>query len=135
MKQPIDTFNLPVPGVRERRTAARLIMAAGMCGMLLAIGALNGGTALSASAFDAIVTTIQGVLGSTFILFLIMLALLITVWQLAHGGGYRNLTVVLGILAVGLIGPSLAPQIATATGPGDNVALEQPLVQPGSPAH
>jgi hypothetical protein len=55
-------------------------------------------------------------LGSTLVMALVLLSLIVTIWQLAHGQGYRNLTVVLGILAVALIGPSLMTTVATATG-------------------
>lgn len=123
MNQEIETLHVDEP---IRSNLPRIVMVGVMCAMLVSIGALNGGSSLTASVWDAFVTTIQNILGSTFILFLVMLALLVTVWQLAHGAGYRNLTVVLGILVVGLIGPSLGSQVATATGPGDISVLEQP---------
>lgn len=121
MNQAIQSLK-PTAMARSPRTT--LIMVSAMSVMLVSIGALNGGSALGASAWDVFVTTLQTILSSTFIMFLIMLSLLVTVWQLGHGGGYRNLTVVLGILVVGLIGPSLATTVATATGPGDAVAVQ-----------
>ncbi|RNM03037.1 hypothetical protein [Ralstonia pseudosolanacearum] len=87
-----------------------------MGAMLISVGALNGGTALAASAWDSLKATIESMLSSTLVMALIMLVLIVTIWQLAHGQGYRNLVVVLGILAVALIGPSLVQTIATATG-------------------
>ncbi|UVA77166.1 hypothetical protein PAQ31011_05104 [Pandoraea aquatica] len=93
---------------------AALVLTVGA--MLIAVGAMNGGTALAGSAWDAFVDTCKTVLGSTFIMALIMIALVVTLWQLAHGGGYRNISVLLGILVVGLIGPSLVQTVATATG-------------------
>ncbi|MCX4151033.1 MULTISPECIES: hypothetical protein [Paraburkholderia] len=132
MHQDTHTLNAPimVPAptpepVRSTRTT--MVMVAAMTAMLMSIGALNGGSALGSSAWDVFVTTIQTVMSSTFIMFLIMLGLLITVWQLAHGSGYRNLTVVLGVLVVGLIGPSIATTVATATGPGDAVSVQMDL--------
>ena len=121
MKHYFQTLHPPA-SAKSRRT--QLLIVTAMTVMLMSIGALNGGSALGASAWDAFVTTIQTVLSSTFIMFLIMLSLLVTVWQLGHGGGYRNLTVVLGILVVGLIGPSLAQTVATATGPGDEIPAQ-----------
>lgn len=100
--------------VRPFRPAAVIVLAMGA--MLISVGALNGGTALGASAWDTLVTTIQSMLGSTLVMALVLLSLIVTIWQLAHGQGYRNLTVVLGILAVALIGPSLMTTVATATG-------------------
>ncbi|CAE6841976.1 hypothetical protein [Paraburkholderia aspalathi] len=99
---------------RSFRPAAIIVLAMGA--MLISVGALNGGTALAASAWDTLVSTIQSMLGSTLVMALVLLSLIVTIWQLAHGQGYRNLTVVLGILAVALIGPSLMTTVATATG-------------------
>lgn len=100
--------------VRPFRPAAVIVLAMGA--MLISVGALNGGTELGASAWDTLVSTIQSMLGSTLVMALVLLSLIVTIWQLAHGQGYRNLTVVLGILAVALIGPSLMTTVATATG-------------------
>jgi hypothetical protein len=100
--------------VRPFRPAAVIVLAMGA--MLISVGALNGGTALGASAWDTLVSTIQSMLGSTLVMALVLLSLIVTIWQLAHGQGYRNLTVVLGIFAVALIGPSLMTTVATATG-------------------
>lgn len=101
---------------RSFRPVAVMVLTMGA--MLVSVGALNGGTALAASAWDTLVTTVQTMLGSTLVMALVLLSLIVTIWQLAHGGGYRNLTVVLGILATALIGPSLVQTVATATGPG-----------------
>ncbi|MBN6738858.1 hypothetical protein, partial [Burkholderia multivorans] len=96
---------------------AAMVMAVGMGIMLISIGALNGGTALTGSAWDSIQTTIKEMLSSTYVMFAILLTFLVTIWQLAHGQGYRNLAVVLGILATALIGPSIVQTVATANGP------------------
>lgn len=77
-------------------------------------GALNG-AALTTGVWDALVLWFQGMLSSTFVMMLALIALVASVWQLAHGGGYRNLSLVLGILAVALIGPGVLTNIATAT--------------------
>ncbi len=87
-----------------------------MGAMLVSVGALNGGTALAASAWDALKTTIESMLSSTLVMMLVLLVLLVTIWPLAHGRGYRTLVVVLGILATALVGPSLIQTVATATG-------------------
>ncbi|CAM2198475.1 Type IV secretion system protein VirB2 (plasmid) [Paraburkholderia kururiensis] len=101
------------------------VMVLAMGAMLVSVAALNGGTALAASAWDTLVTTVQTMLGSTLVMALVLLSLIVTIWQLAHGGGYRNLTVVLGILATALIGPSLVQTVATATGGGYGAAANQ----------
>lgn len=100
--------------IRSFRPVAMMVLVMGA--MLVTAGALNGGTTLSTSAWDTLVTTVQTMLGSTLVMALVLLSLIITIWQLAHGQGYRNLTVVLGILATALIGPSLVTTVATATG-------------------
>lgn len=107
-------LNPLTPSARPFRPAAAIVLVMGA--MLISIGALNGGTALAASAWDTLVTTIQGMLASTLVMAMVLLSLIVTIWQLAHGQGYRNLTVVLGILATALVGPSLMTTVATATG-------------------
>jgi uncharacterized membrane protein len=113
MKQEAAVSQLHAPA-RSFRPVAVMVLTMGA--MLISVGALNGGTALVASAWDTLVATIQGMLGSTLVMSLVLLSLIVTIWQLAHGQGYRNLTVVLGILATALIGPSLVQTVATATG-------------------
>jgi hypothetical protein len=80
------------------------------------LAALNGGTALTASAWDAMVTYLQGMLSSTWVLVLAFAALLVTVWQLMHGAGYRTAGLILAILGFALIGPGVVRALATATG-------------------
>lgn len=114
---------LPVHATAQSRSLAPMVTIVVMMGaMLVSLGALNGGTALAASAWDTLVSTVQTMLGSTLVMALVLLSLIITIWQLAHGQGYRNLTVVLGILATALIGPSLVTTVATATGMPAHVA-------------
>ncbi|VVD30938.1 hypothetical protein [Paraburkholderia dioscoreae] len=113
MKQQAAVSQLNTPA-RSFRAVAVMVLTMGA--MLISVGALNGGTALAASAWDTFVSTIQTMLGSTLVMGLVLLSLIVTIWQLAHGQGYRNLTVVLGILATALIGPSLVQTVATATG-------------------
>ncbi|MGR9686102.1 hypothetical protein ACU80R_20610 [Pandoraea sputorum] len=86
--------------------------------MLFAIGALNGGTALASSVWDGLVTAFKNIMSSTYLIALVMIILVVLVWQLAHGGGYRMAGLVLGVLVVGLIAPDLATSVATATGSG-----------------
>lgn len=86
-----------------------------MLGVLGSVGALNGGTALTASVWDGLKTTLSNMLTSTWVLALAFVALVASVWQIAHGRGYTMLSVVLGLLAVGIIGPTFVTSIATAT--------------------
>ena len=81
--------------------------------LFTAIAALNGGTALTASAFDGIVTTIKGMLSSTMVLSFAMIALFAAVWQITHGSGYGALGLVLGVLAVAIIGPTFMTSVST----------------------
>jgi hypothetical protein len=84
--------------------------------MLFAIGALNGGTALASSVWDGLVTAFRNIMSSSYLIALVMIILIALVWQLAHGGGYRMVGLVLGVLVAGLIGPDIATSVATATG-------------------
>ncbi|MPV65582.1 hypothetical protein [Burkholderia sp. BE17] len=117
MKQ-VAISNLPAKPTWSPRPAMVMVLAMGA--MLISIGALNGGTALTASVWDTIQNTIKDMLNSTYVMFAVLLTLLVTIWQLAHGQGYRNLTVVLGILATALVGPALVTTVATATGPASS---------------
>lgn len=97
---------------------------------LAAIGALNGGTTLTASAWDSIVTYINGMLTSTWVLVLAFVILIIAVWQLAHGGGYKSIGMILGVLGVALIGPGVVRSVATSVGePASIVAVPPALVE------
>lgn len=80
------------------------------------LAALNGGTALTASSWDSMVTYLQGMLSSTWVLVLAFAALLVCVWQLMHGAGYRSAGLILAILGFALIGPGVVRAMATATG-------------------
>jgi hypothetical protein len=83
--------------------------------LLMSAAALNGGTALTASAFDGIVTTIKGLLTSSMVLSMALVALFAAVWQITHGKGYGMLSMVLGVLAVAILGPTIMTSVATAT--------------------
>jgi hypothetical protein len=96
-------------------TVPQALLLAGMVFELTTIGALNGGTALTASAFDALKAQIQAWLSSTLVLSLAFIGLFVGVWQLSHGRGYTALNVVLGILVTALIGPTFVTTIATAS--------------------
>ena len=83
-------------------------------GLLITIGALNGGTPVAASVWDGLKTQLTSMLTSSWVLALAFVALVASVWQLAHGRGYATLSVVLGLLSVALIGPTFVTSIATA---------------------
>ena len=104
------------PSQTQNTTNMLLLLFAGALTSLAAIGALNGGTALTTSAWDSIVTYIQAMLTSTWVLVLAFVVLIIAVWQLAHGGGYRTVGLILGVLAVALIGPGVVRGVATSLG-------------------
>lgn len=91
--------------------------------LLASAGALNGGTALVASGFDTIIATIKSMLASTMVLSFAFVALFAAVWQVTHGKGYGMLSIVLGVLAVAILGPAIVTTTATAT--RDPAALVQ----------
>ena len=111
------------PSQTQNTTNMLLLLFAGALTSLAAIGALNGGTALTTSAWDSIVTYIQGMLTSTWVLVLAFVVLIIAVWQLAHGGGYRTVGLILGVLAVALIGPGVVRGVATSLGEPASIEL------------
>jgi type IV secretory pathway VirB2 component (pilin) len=78
------------------------------------MAAMNGGTALSASAFDSVVTTLRTMLTSSWLMMLAIIVLVVAVWQLAHGGGYKTVGVVIGVLAVALVGPTFLTTVSTS---------------------
>ena len=107
-------------------TAALMLSVVTVLGTL---AALNGGTALTASSWDSMVTYLQGMLSSTWVLVLAFAALLITVWQLMHGAGYRTAGLILAILGFALIGPGVVRALATATGEPASITAAPAQVQ------
>ena len=99
--------------VREHLALAVLIV--GTIALLVTLAALNGGVAPTASVWDGLVTYLKGLLTSTWVLVLAFIALIAAVWQLAHGRGYGGVALILGILAIALLGPGLVTSIATST--------------------
>jgi hypothetical protein len=78
--------------------------------------AMNGGTALAASDFDNLITYLKNNwLLSTFIIFLSMVVLIATIWQLTNGQGLGNASTVLIVLVMGVVGYSVITTAATAT--------------------
>lgn len=90
-----------------------LMLFAAPVAILLCAAAMNGG-ALTASNWDTMVTQLRGILTSTWVIVLLLIVLIACVWQLAHGGGYKSISFVIGILAVALIGPDFVVDLATA---------------------
>jgi len=96
-------------------------------GVVVTIAALNGGTALTTGDWDTVVTYLKGLLKSTWVMVLALVVLVIAVWQLAHGGGYKTVGLVLGVLAVALIGPGVLTALSTTTAaPGTVIAAPSP---------
>lgn len=106
-------FTSPTPAVASAGT--RWLMLGAMA-VLLSAGALNNGTDLTTSVWDSLSTWLTGMLSSTWVLVLAFIALIAAVWQLAHGGGYRGISLILGILGVALIGPGMVKEVAKANG-------------------
>lgn len=102
--------------LNNQTTTAAMVITMVVAGVVIAstLGALNG-TALTTGVWDALVTTVKGLLTSTWVLALAFIALVASVWQIAHGRGYGTVATILGLLAVALIGPGMAQSIATAT--------------------
>ncbi len=101
------------PGAGNQATLVILIL--GMVTLLTTMGAMNGGTALAASVWDALRTTLTGMLSSTFTIALAMVVLIVAVWQITHGRGYGTVGLILGLLSVALIGPGFVTTLSTST--------------------
>jgi hypothetical protein len=97
-----------------QQTGKFLVAAAAPIVLIGTCAAMNGGTALSASAFDTVVTTLQGMLSSSWTIMLALIVLVVAVWQLAHGGGYKTVGLIIGVLALALIGPGFLTTISTS---------------------
>lgn len=98
-----------------------------LCGAIALIGtvgALNGGTALTASVWDALVTEGKNWLASTYTLTFAVLLLVVAVWQAGHGRGYGMLGMILGVLVIALIGPSVVTSVAKSTRPIPVLSVE-----------
>jgi hypothetical protein len=91
-----------------------LVAVAAPVALLGCMAAMNGGTALTAGAFDAVVTTLRDMLSSSWTIMLALVVLVVAVWQLAHGGGYKTVGLILGVLAVALVGPGFLTTISTS---------------------
>ena len=78
---------------------------------------MNNGTALTSSAFDTVVLWLTDLAHSTFTLMLALIVLVIAGWQIAHGGGYKMLGLVLAVLAIMILGPTFLTTMATAMPP------------------
>ena len=89
---------------------------------LMAMAALNGGTAPTTGVWTSLSTTLDGILKSDLIIGLALISLLGAVWQVAHGRGYGMLMTVLSIMALAFIGPGMVTSIGTAT-PADQVGF------------
>jgi hypothetical protein len=91
-----------------------LVAVAAPLAVLGCMAAMNGGTALTTGAFDAVVTTLRDLLSSSWTIMLALVVLVVAVWQLAHGGGYKTVGLILGVLAVALVGPGFLTTISTS---------------------
>lgn len=112
MQAIVNFFKKPTQA--QKQTA---LMVVGFAALVVTAGALNGGTALSSSAWDNLKTWVESMLSSSWTLTIALFGLLAGVWQLIHGKGYAMLGTVVGILGVALVGPGVVTTAATATRP------------------
>jgi hypothetical protein len=97
-----------------QRVGYLLVAVGAPLALLASVAAMNGGTALTAGAFDAVVTMLQNMLKSTWTIMLALVVLVAAVWQLAHGGGYKTIGLILGVLAIALVGPGFLTTVSTS---------------------
>jgi len=91
------------------------LLALGTVAMVASVGALNGGKGLTASAYAPLSATFSGMLTSDWVMVIALAAVIALIWELAHGKGWGRVSIVLGVLAMALIGPAVATTLATAT--------------------
>jgi hypothetical protein len=117
-----------------QRAGSVLVTAVAPLAILGCMAAMNGGTALATGPFDVLVTTLRDLLQSSWTLALGFVVLVVCVWQLAHGGGYKYVGYILGLLAVALVGPGMLTTISTSM---PNAAQMQLIAQAqaAAPAH
>jgi uncharacterized membrane protein len=118
MKTTLSRFSVTPESTFQTGAMIALSVAA----LMMTIGALNGGTALTASVWDSLATWLKNMLSSTWVLVLAFIVLVAAVWQMAHGGGYGMLALVLGVLAVALIGPGFITSMSTSIGDVGSIA-------------
>ena len=94
-----------------KKVGGFVLAAAVPIALLGCAAAMNGGTAVTTGAFDIVVDTLKGMLSSSWTIMLALIVLLVAVWQLAHGGGYKTVGLVLGVLALALVGPGFLTTI------------------------
>ena len=93
------------------------------------VGTMNSGQALTNSSFDAVVTTLNGILSSTWTIMLAVIVLIVAVWQITHGAGYKTLGLIIAVLAVAIIGPSMITSLAKAMPAVDAIQTLQTFVR------
>lgn len=95
--------------------AARVLVAvAAPIAVLGSMAAMNNGTSLAANEFAPVVTWLRDMLASDLTMVLALVVLLAGIWQLAHGGGYKTVGVILGVLAIALVGPGVLTTMSTS---------------------
>jgi len=106
-----------------QRTGDALVAVAAPLAIAGCMAAMNGGTALAAGPFDVVVTTLRDILASSWTIMLALVVLVVAIWQLAHGGGYKTVGVILGVLAIALVGPGFLTTISTSMPDAQQVQL------------
>lgn len=95
--------------------AARVLVAvAAPFAVLGSMAAMNNGTSLAGNEFGPVVTWLRDMLASDLTMVLALVVLLAGIWQLAHGGGYKTVGVILGVLAIALVGPGVLTTMSTS---------------------
>jgi len=94
-----------------QHAGSTLVAAVAPIAILGCMAAMNGGTALATGPFDVVVTTLRDILASSWTIMLALVVLVVAIWQLAHGGGYKTVGVILGVLAIALVGPGFLTTI------------------------
>ena len=111
-----------------RRSKSLAVMVVGTAGLLVTMGALNGGTAPTAGVWDGLKQYANDMLTSTFVIMLAFIALIICVWQIAHGRGFGHVGVVIAAATA-----TRDPGAIFAFASADSAASNQVLIASNAP--
>lgn len=105
---------MKLKGFEQQRVGRFLVAAGAPLAMTASMAAMNSGTSLVANEFAPVVTWLRDLLASDYTMVMALIVLVAGIWQLAHGGGYKTVAVILGVLAIALVGPGVLTSMSTS---------------------
>lgn len=105
---------MKLKGFEQQRAGRLLVAAVSPVAMMACMAAMNSGTSLVTNEFAPVVTWLRDLLASDYTMVMALIVLVAGIWQLAHGGGYKTVAVILGVLAIALVGPGVLTTASTS---------------------